>query len=54
MCYEFERFYWLERAEQLRKEQAKAETSGKPRETPAPAKPAELEPAIERPQPLPV
>jgi len=39
MCYEFERLYWLQRAEEARKEMERAEKLKK-EEKPVPAKPA--------------
>ena len=54
MCYEFERLYWLQRAEQLRREKATAESSVKNDKTTVPAKPREPETGVEHTQPLPV
>ena len=54
MCYEFERLYWLQRAEQLRGEKASAESSAKNDKTTVPAKPREPETDAEQAQPLPV
>ena len=53
MCYEFERLYWLQRAEALRSENKVAASREKPEKTSMPAKPAAPETA-EQPQPVPV
>jgi len=42
MCYEFDRLYWLQRAEEMRKEMEKAEKVKK-EDKPVPAKPGESE-----------
>ncbi len=54
MCYEIERLYWLQRAEQLRREKAAAENPAKNDRATVPAKPGETETGVEQPQPLPV
>ena len=54
MCYEFERLYWLQRAEQLRREKAAAENSATNGKATVPAKPREAEKGVEQVQPLPV
>ena len=50
MCYEFDRLYWLHRAEELRKEK---EAEKLKRESATPAKPAapEKEPELQEPLP---
>ena len=54
MCYEFERLYWRQRAEQLQREKAAADNPARDDGTNVPAKPGETETGIEQPQPLPV
>lgn len=53
MCYEFERLYWLKRAEQLRQEIEQAEEKKKRAGNTAPAKPAAPEPNVTHPEPVP-
>lgn len=54
MCYEFERLYWLQRAEQLRRDKAAAENAAKNDKATVPAKLRETETGVEQVQPLPV
>lgn len=54
MCYEFEREYWLRRAEEIRKQMQKHEDRLK-QSRPAPAKPDAPAPKeVEEHQPVPV
>jgi hypothetical protein len=52
MCYEFERAYWLLRAEEIRKEMRKKEEQSK-QHRPAPAKPDVPAKDVGVPSPLP-
>jgi len=54
MCYEFERLYWLQRAEQIRREQEKAKKSSKTDEDKVPPKPSAPDTAVEQGEPVPV
>jgi len=44
MCYEFDRLYWLKRAEEVRKEMQQVEVAKKQVKPSVPAKPAASEP----------
>lgn len=52
MCYEFERLYWLKRAEEFRQELAQAEEKKKQAGNAVPAKPVAPEPNITAPEPI--
>jgi len=54
MCYEFERLYWLQRAEQIRQEKEKAEKSSRPEDRKVPPKPSAPDTAVEQGEPVPV
>ena len=53
MCYEFDRLYWLQRAEEVRREMQKAEEAKKQTRPSAPAKPAASEPETGTQVPVP-
>lgn len=53
MCYEFDREYWLLRAEQARREMKKSEERLKSAKPGTPAKPAVPEPGIKQTDPVP-
>jgi hypothetical protein len=53
MCYEFEREYWLRRAEEARREMHKAEERMRQPKPATPAKPAAPEIGAEEREPVP-
>lgn len=53
MCYEFEREYWLLRAEEIRRQMRKNEERLKNQNRPAPAKPEVPAKETEQPSPVP-
>ena len=54
MCYEFEREYWMRRAEEVRKEMLKAEERMKQAKQPRPAAPAAApRPGVKEHEPVP-
>jgi hypothetical protein len=52
MCYEFERQYWLRRAEEMRKRKRESEERSK-QDRPAPAKPDAPAKGVEEREPVP-
>ena len=54
MCYEFERLYWLQRAEQIRRDKEKAEKSSRPEDKNVRPRPSVPETAVEQSEPVPV